>query len=145
MLQRMSRMRAHVFAAGLLLALLTFAYPPVLSAAGASKRVLLLDSYGRNVAPTSTVISVFRTEVSSRSAEPVDVHEASLEMARFAQPEQELPFVSFLRERFSTHKPDLVVTVGSGTSVVIPEKSCKLDRLCRSRSSAWIRLYSAYP
>lgn len=109
----MSRMRAHVFAAGLLLALVTVVYPPVLSAAGAPKRVLLLDSYGRNVAPTSTVISVFRTEVSSRSAEPVDVHEASLEMARFAQPEQELPFVSFLRERFSTHKPDLVVTVGS--------------------------------
>jgi PAS domain S-box-containing protein len=85
----------------------------VMGATGSPKRVLILDSYGRNVAPTSTVISVFRTEVSSRSAEPIDVHEASLEMARFAQLEQELPFVSFLRERFSTHKPDLVVTVGS--------------------------------
>ncbi len=80
---------------------------------GPPKRVLLLDSYGRNVAPISTVISVFRTELSLRFPEPIDLHEVSLEMARFAQPEQELPFVNFLRERFSTHRPDLVVAVGS--------------------------------
>jgi PAS domain S-box-containing protein len=76
------------------------------------KRVLLLDSYGRNVAPVSTVISVFRTELSSRSPEPIDLHEISLEMARFAQPEEELPFVNFLRERFSGHNPIMVVSVG---------------------------------
>ncbi len=82
-------------------------------ATGPPRRVLLLDSFGRNVAPISTVISVFRTELSRRSPEPIDLHEVSLEMARFAQPEQELPFVNFLRERFSTHRPDLVVAVGS--------------------------------
>ena len=112
MLQRMSRVIAQAFAAGLLLGFLTLGYPLGLSAADASKRVLLLDSYGRNVAPIGTVISAFRTELSSRSPEPIDLHEASLEMARFAQPAQELPFVNFLRERFSTHKPDLVVTAG---------------------------------
>jgi hypothetical protein len=85
----------------------------VMGATGSPKRVLILDSYGRNVASTSTVILVFRTEISSRSTEPIDLHEASLEMARFAQPEHELPLVNFFRERFSTHKPDLVVTVGS--------------------------------
>jgi PAS domain S-box-containing protein len=80
---------------------------------GPPKRVLLLDSFGRNVAPISTIISVFRTELSLRLSQPIDLHEVSLEMARFAQPEQELPFVNFLRERFSIHRPDLVVAVGS--------------------------------
>jgi PAS domain S-box-containing protein len=93
--------------------LMTAFFPSLLmSATGSPKRVLLLDSYGRNVAPVSNLISVFRREVSSRSPEPIDLHEVSLEMARFAQSEQELPFINFLRERFSNHKPDLVVTVG---------------------------------
>lgn len=76
------------------------------------KRVLLLDSYGRNVAPISNFISSFRTELSKLSPEPIDLHEVSLEMARFAQPEQEVFFVNFLRERFSGRHPDLVVSVG---------------------------------
>lgn len=76
------------------------------------KRVLLLDSYGRNVAPISNIISSFRTELSKLSPEAIDLHEVSLEMARFAQPEQEVPFVNFLKERFSGHHPDLVVSVG---------------------------------
>jgi PAS domain S-box-containing protein len=81
-------------------------------AVGAPQRVLLLDSYGRNVAPISHVISIIRTELSSRSPVPIDLHEVSLEMARFAQPEQEVPFVNFLHERFADRPPDLVVTVG---------------------------------
>jgi hypothetical protein len=32
-------------------------------------------------------------------------------MARFAQPEQEVPFINFLKERFSDRNPDLVVSV----------------------------------
>jgi hypothetical protein len=106
---------AYARAMHLLFVLLLAASFPglVMGATGSPKRVLILDSYGRNVASTSTVILVFRTEISSRSTEPIDLHEASLEMARFAQPEHELPLVNFFRERFSTHKPDLVVTVGS--------------------------------
>ena len=77
------------------------------------KRVLLLDSYGRNVVHISKIISVFETELSSRFPEPVDLHEVSLEMARFAQIEQEVPFVNFLRERFSDRNPDLVVSMGA--------------------------------
>jgi PAS domain S-box-containing protein len=76
------------------------------------KSVLLLDSYGRNVAPISKVISVFRTDLSSGWPGPIDLHEVSLEMARFAQPQQEIPFVNFLKERFSDRHPDLVVSVG---------------------------------
>jgi signal transduction histidine kinase len=94
----------------LVLALLLLPVSPW--AAGASKRVLLLDSYGRNVAPFSNVISIIRTELSSQSPAPIDLHEVSLEAARFAKPEQEVPFVNFLKERFSEHPADLVVAVG---------------------------------
>jgi PAS domain S-box-containing protein len=34
-------------------------------------------------------------------------------MARFAKPEEEIPFVNFLRERFTGRKPELVISVGS--------------------------------
>jgi PAS domain S-box-containing protein len=76
------------------------------------KLVILLDSYGRNVAPFSNVIAVFRTELLSQSPEAIDLHEISLETARFAQPEHEVPFVNFLRERFAGRNPDLVAAVG---------------------------------
>ena len=107
--------RTYTSAKKLLLILLMTAFFPslLMGATGSPKRVLLLDSYGRNAAHISSLISVFRTELSSRSPEPIDLHEVSLEMARFSQPEQELHFVDFLRERFSSHKPDLVATVGS--------------------------------
>lgn len=76
------------------------------------KRVLLLGSFGRNVAPVSTVISAFRTSLTSRSANPIELHEVSLEMARFTHPGEEASFANFLHTRFSEKKPDLLVCVG---------------------------------
>jgi PAS domain S-box-containing protein len=81
-------------------------------ATGVPKRVLLLDSYGRNVTPISKMISAFRTELSSRWPEPIDLHEVSLEMARIAQPGQEVHFIHFLKERLYDRSPDLVVSFG---------------------------------
>ncbi len=81
-------------------------------AAESPKRVLLLDSFGRDVSPLSDVISIFRTELSSRSPEAIDLQEVNLGMAWFTQPEQEAPFVNFLKERFSGYAPDLVVSFG---------------------------------
>jgi PAS domain S-box-containing protein len=105
-------MRATKFL--LFIAPVIFLFPGLWSrASDLPKRVLLLDSYGRNVAHISNIISVFKTELSSRSPEPIDLHEVSLEMARFAQIEQEVPFVNFLRERFSDRNPDLVVSMGA--------------------------------
>lgn len=65
-------------------------------AAEPPKLVLILDSFGRNVLPISTVNSAFQAELSSRSPEPVDIHEVYLEMARFDRREQEKPLVDFL-------------------------------------------------
>ncbi|MBI5897003.1 MAG: PAS domain-containing protein [Desulfobacterales bacterium] len=94
---------------------------PTAHGAGAPKSVLILDSYGRNVAPISTVISVFRTELSARSPEPVDIQIVSLEMARFAQPDKAQLFINFLRERFAEQTPDLVVSAGGPAAGFVTE------------------------
>jgi PAS domain S-box-containing protein len=97
----------------LLVVLMTALVPGLLlGATDGPKRILLLDSYGRNVAPVSTIISSFRRELSSRSPQPIGLHEVSLEMARFNQPEHELPFLTFLSGRFSHHQPHVVVAIG---------------------------------
>jgi PAS domain S-box-containing protein len=96
----------------LLVPLILLVFHPWAWAAGLPKRVLILDSYSRDIATTSMVISVFRTELSRRSPDPIDLHEVSLEMARFADFSHEDPLVHFLEARFAGRQPDLVVAVG---------------------------------
>jgi PAS domain S-box-containing protein len=81
-------------------------------AAGVPKRVLILDSYSRDMAATSAIISVLRTELARRSPDPIDLHEVSLEMARFTDFSREDPLVNFLEARFAERQPDLLVSVG---------------------------------
>jgi len=81
--------------------------------AEAPKRVLILDSFGRDVAPFNAAVSTFRTTLGREMGERVDIYEASLDAARFAEPEKEAPFVGFLKTRFESRQPDLVVTVGA--------------------------------
>jgi len=83
-------------------------------ASGATpKRVLILDSFGRDIAPFNAGASAFRTTLARELGEPVDIHEASLDAARFTEPEKEGPLVEFLRSRFEGRQLDLVVPVGA--------------------------------
>jgi PAS domain S-box-containing protein len=82
-------------------------------ASGASpKRVLLLQSFGRDFAPFNTFSGVLRTELVSQSPEPVDVFEVSVESARFRDTVQEGPLVDYLLALFSGRQLDLVVPIG---------------------------------
>ena len=101
---------------GLLLGLCATAH-----GAEAPRTVLLLDSYGRNVAPISRVISVFRTELTARCPEPLDIQIVSLELARFSQPEKAHLVVDFLRERFAEPQPALVVSAGGAAAGFMDE------------------------
>ena len=84
-----------------------------LSASAASpKRVLILDPFGRNVAPFTTAVSSFRTTLARELGEPVDIYELPLELARFAGPEGESQLVTFLEGRIKEQSVDLVVPVG---------------------------------
>lgn len=95
-----------------LIALLLILATPGASAA-TPKRVLILDSFGRDVAPFNVAGSILRTRLARELGEPVDIHQESLELGRFAGPDREAPFVGFLKSRFEGYPLDLVVPVGA--------------------------------
>ena len=64
------------------------------------------------VPPWSAVAGRFREELTIRLP-AVDLYEASLEMARFAQPTAEAPLVEYIRALFAGRDLDLVVAVGA--------------------------------
>ena len=83
------------------------------ASAATPKRVLILDSFGRDVAPFNVGVSAFRTTLGRELGEPIDLHEESLELGRFAEPAREAPFVNFLKTRFEGYPLDLVVPVSA--------------------------------
>jgi signal transduction histidine kinase len=76
------------------------------------KRVLLLHSFGRDFAPWNEYARTIREELGKQSKEPVDIFEASLATARFAEGE-EGPFVDYLRALFIKRQLDLVIAIGA--------------------------------
>src|SRR5512135_2828981 len=92
---------------GLLLALVA----PSASAAS-PKRVLILDPFGRDVAPFSEVVSSFRATLAREMGERVDLYEVPLELARLGDAEGEGPLVAFLERQVKAHPVDLVVPIG---------------------------------
>ena len=74
--------------------------------------MLILDPFGRNVAPFTTAVSSFRTTLARELGEPVDIYELPLELTRFSGPEGETPLVTFLEGRLKEQPVDLVVPVG---------------------------------
>jgi hypothetical protein len=84
-----------------------------LAANGATpKHVLIIQSFGGEVAPYDTITSVFRTELAKRFPEPVVFLEATLDAGRSVTSAEEQAFVEYLRARFAARAPDLVVTIG---------------------------------
>lgn len=104
----LSKTRWRWVGLGLMLALTT-----CFASAATPKRVLILDSFGRDIAPFNAGASAFRTTLARELGEPVDIYEASLDAARFAEPEKEEPFVAFLKSRFESRQLDLVVPIGA--------------------------------
>jgi len=98
----------HRVWAGLVLLLMV----AVSATAAEPKRVLLLHSFGRNFQPFDTFAAYLRTDLAEQSPEPLDLYEVSLETARFAEGEQEAPFMDYLLALLAERPPDLVVTIG---------------------------------
>ena len=93
--------------------LLVLALAALCASAASPKRVLILDPFGRNVAPFTTAVSSFKTTLARELGEPVDIYELPLELTRFPGPEGETPLVSFLEGRIKEQSVDLVVPVGT--------------------------------
>jgi PAS domain S-box-containing protein len=78
-----------------------------------AKRVLVVHSFGSTAPPFTTHSTAFETTLTRELGERVDLDEVSLDMARYAQPDMEEPFVEFLLRRLTKWQPDLVVPIGS--------------------------------
>jgi len=55
----------------------------------------------------------FRAELIRKSPEPIDLYEVSLDTARVQDPQDEVPFVEYIRALLSGRKLDLIVPVGA--------------------------------
>ncbi|MDN5849841.1 MAG: ATP-binding protein [Nitrococcus sp.] len=95
---------------GVLLALLLVA---VCAAGAEPKRVLILYSFGRRVAPFSEVAAAFRTTLVRQLNHGVVLYETSLDLAQFEAPVAEGAFADFLAQRFARRRLDLIVTIGA--------------------------------
>ena len=83
------------------------------AADGPAKRVLMVHSFGSTAPPFTTHSNAFETTLTQEMGQRVDLDQVSLDMARYAQPDMEEPFVEFLLKRLAKWHPDLVVPVGS--------------------------------
>ena len=96
------------------IALLIAAYASAIAAPAAEpKRVLLLQSFGREFSPFYEYVGRFREQLVKQSPNPIDFYEALLQTARFRDPGDEGSFVEYLNALFDARKLDLIVTSGA--------------------------------
>ena len=83
------------------------------AATAATKRVLLLHSFGRDFAPFSEFSTALRQDlIKLASPDAVEFYEASIEAARFRDSRNEAPFIEYLHALFAERSLDLIVTIG---------------------------------
>ncbi len=92
----------------------------------AAKRVLLLHSYGQDMAPYSDVSGTFRDELTQNLGEPVDLVEVSLVTTVAGAPVDDAPFVDYLQALLVGRKPDLVVPIGGIASSFVQRQRQRL-------------------
>lgn len=107
---RLPRRRVLRFAGAVPAAMLVAGLAPRARAQPAPRRVLIIHSFGRSIAPYNTVIATFRSELAARSGEPVDFMEAALDATHPIGPDEQASFAAYLRARFTHPPPDLVVS-----------------------------------
>ena len=112
-------MKARIFLGAILLLAMTGA------AFSEPKRVMLLHSFGRDFAPWNEYARTIREELGQQSKEPVDIFEASLATARFAE-DEEGPFVDYLHALFVKRQLDLVIAIGAPAANFLQRQRQKL-------------------
>jgi signal transduction histidine kinase len=83
------------------------------------KRVLLLHSFGPQFVPWVFFAGQFREELFKQSPDKIDLYEASLEGARFQQPDEQRPIVEYLAALFGSKQLDLIVTIGAPAAIFV--------------------------
>ena len=95
------------------LALIAFSLAVTSAAATEPKRVLLLQSFGPQVAPWVFVVGHFRDQLFKLSPNKIDLYEFYLQGARFQQADEDGRFlVNYLTSLFGARRLDLIVAIG---------------------------------
>jgi signal transduction histidine kinase len=89
------------------------------AAAADPKRVLLLHSFGPQFVPWVFFAGQFREDLFKLSPDKIDLYEASLEGARFQQPDEQRPVIEYLAALFGSKKLDLIVTIGAPAAIFV--------------------------
>src|SRR5689334_23621266 len=101
------------------LALILTALAVTSTSAAEPKRVLLLHSFGPQFVPWVFFAGQFREELFKLSPDKIDLYEASLEGARFQQPDEQGPIIEYLAALFGSRKLDLIVTIGAPAAIFV--------------------------
>jgi hypothetical protein len=95
------------------LALIVIFFVSASPATAQPKRVLLLHSFGPQFVPWTFFAARFREDLFKQSPHKIDLYEASLEGARFQQPDEQGPIADYLVALFGERKLDVIVTLGA--------------------------------
>jgi signal transduction histidine kinase len=102
--------------AGIVFGLACFACQAIFAAE--PKRVLIIDSFGRDFAPWNEFVRRFRADLDRQWSEPMDLYETSLAIPRFSDESKESElkesqFADYLHSLFVDRRLALIVTIGA--------------------------------
>jgi signal transduction histidine kinase/ABC-type uncharacterized transport system substrate-binding protein len=90
------------------------------------RRVLILHAFGHPFSPWSDMAGSFRAELISRSPQPVDLLEVSLDTARTREARDDDPFIQYIHALLAGHNPDLIVPVGAPAAFFVQRNRTQL-------------------
>jgi signal transduction histidine kinase len=95
------------------------------------KRVLIIDSFGRDFAPWNEYAKRFRADLDREWSEPIELYETSLAIPRFSDESKEsqfkeIQFTDYLRSLFVDRRLDLIVTIGAPAAEFAQRNRAKL-------------------
>lgn len=94
--------------------------------AAENKRLLVLQSFGRDFRPWGEYAKSIRTELDRLSPWQIDVQDHALVVARFSDENPEWPFIQYLHSINAQHPPDVIIAVGAPAAGFIQRNRARL-------------------
>src|SRR3954451_1617269 len=99
--------------------LISCMHQPAAAAAGETRRIVLLHSFGRDFLPWTGYSRAIRAELERQSPWPLEISDYSLLSARGTDQASDRPFVEYLHASYPNRPPDLVVSVGGPAAAFV--------------------------
>src|SRR5262245_25738929 len=98
---------------GILLLIFAFAWIGSSRADERQERVLMLHAFNYTFPATTLIGDAARKRLVDRSRGRIEIDADFLDLNRASDPEHEVRTAAFLREKYSNHPPDVIMTLGS--------------------------------